>query len=155
MVQREGKMREIRFRAWDKFFKVMRYLTGFNVGRVKGTITIFWGDGNFNAVYDDAPLMQFTSLHDRNGKEIWEGDILSFDGNMTADNSLGSEPNGYIYDQDSKHEVIWNEELSAWDLKYDPNEELKYKRDTRSLMISECAGVIGNIYENPELLEGK
>ena len=89
---------------------------------------------------------------------------FSFDGNMTADNSLGIEPNGYMYDEGSIHSVIWNNEMYGWDLNFKEDEEWKYKRDTHGLFIgctddnekiegvSFCE-IIGNIWENGELLK--
>lgn len=98
---------------------------------------------------------QFTGLRDKTGKEIYEGDILSFDGFITADNSFGFEPNGYIYDKDSVHCVIWANKMAAWTLNFDEDEEWKYMRDTHGLMCDECCEVIGNIHDNPELLRWK
>jgi uncharacterized phage protein (TIGR01671 family) len=98
---------------------------------------------------------QFTGLKDKNGKEIYEGDIVCFDGYMTADDSLGFEPNGYIYDKDSVHCVLWDNVLGGWTLNFDEDEEWKYKRDTRCLLCDQKCEVIGNIHDNPELLEVK
>ena len=70
-------VREIKFRAWDKENKVMIYPKGILFdGRVV----------NFNCgilePFEEYELMQFTGLYDKNGKEIYEGDIIkySFDG---------------------------------------------------------------------------
>ena len=98
---------------------------------------------------------QYTGLKDKNGKEIFEGDIVCFDGYMTADDSLGFEPNGYIYDKDSVHCVLWDNVLGGWTLNFDEDEEWKYKRDTRGLLCDQKCEVIGNIHDNPELLKTK
>jgi len=156
-------MREIKFRAWiiqseelgdkeimlddvsimcdgwilDRFADNGGYIEGNLISRDKG---------------DKFVLMQYTGLKDRDDKEIYEGDILTFEGNMTADNSFGVEPNGYIYNETNIHAVVWNDELAGWEPKFAEEEEWKYKRDTRGLMCGGDCEVVGNIYENPDLL---
>jgi len=62
--------RQIKFRAWDEENKEM----------VNITSLIFWHDGGIklanNGDVDEHKVMQFTGLFDKNGKEIWEGDIV-------------------------------------------------------------------------------
>ena len=80
-------------------------------------------------------LMQSTVLIDKNGKEIFEGDVLrTYDGELAK--------------------VVWNKYLGCWEARFideivDLSEvaDIKYNR-------SDCE-VVGNIYENPELLEGE
>ena len=132
-------MREIKFRQWSSGY--------FH----------YWGHGadSFTGPLSnrlDIPSEQFTGLHDKNGKEIYEGDVVSFNGYMTADDSFGIDPNGFIYDEDSKHVIIWNSELALFEPEFDEDEHWKYRRDTRGLMVNGGCEVIGNIHENPELL---
>ncbi len=104
---------------------------------------------NFN-IYDmfKYEVMFSTGLRDKNEVEIYSKDNISFDGNMTADNTMGLEPNGYIYDEESIHTVVWNGALGSWDLDFDEDEEWKYKRDTHMLLrSSESIEIVGNIYE--------
>lgn len=55
--------REIKFRAWDKKDKL--WVAGFNIPQ-----------SGINTEWGDKVLMQFTGLKDKNGKEIYEGDIV-------------------------------------------------------------------------------
>lgn len=74
-------------------------------------------------------IMQFTGLHDKNGKDIYEGDLIK--------NSI-----------DEVEEVIWSEYLGAWQMRNgkNPDDSLAY------FLREEPFEVIGNIYENPTLL---
>lgn len=66
--------REIKFRVWDKKSKKLHYdITGFEFG-VKEMTGVFI-DGDFYNK-ENIELMQYTGLKDKNGVEIYEGDIL-------------------------------------------------------------------------------
>ena len=142
--------REIKFRAWCKNNNKI-----FNVDEIMLCQRNHWVKGDGDRIFSrDFELMQFTGINDKDGKEIYDGDILSFDGYMTADNTMGYEPNGYIYDEESIHQVFWDKAIAAWGLRFNEEEEedAKYKRDTRWLMVDGSCKVIGNIFEHPELL---
>lgn len=113
-------MREIKFRIWDKERKEM-----INIGRIDiadGSCkpTIF-GD-IFYDYWNDVELMQYTGLKDKNGVEIYEGDIVE-----TEDYHLGDKL------------VVKGRKQVIADIRFCGK-------------LIPCV-VIGNIYENPELLK--
>ena len=123
-------MREIKFRAWDNLNKRMI------------TSGIFFN--NTLMQLKTAPnieLMQYTGLKDKNGKEIYEGDIV--------------EVSYYDYTEEgcelSNHQVVWCNDYPAFDL--EPH--IDYESNALQYVLHEypVCKVIGNLYENPELLE--
>ncbi len=111
------KMREIKFRAFSVLDNKMIYESDIEE----------WSDDNIMSYKN---LMQYTGLKDKNGKEIYEGDILK----ETWSNSNGE------HERVSK--VIYEAPLFRIDA-----EELWYNKTDM-----ERAEVIGNICETPELL---
>lgn len=115
-------MREIKFRAWDTRLKKMYEVTGIDL------TTDAWYDGIRHHHSHNGRIvpMQFTGLQDKNGKGIYEGDIV----------------NDPLY-VDRKYTVVWDKCLFRF--KEIPNE-------CWLAGIYALVEVIGNIYENPELL---
>ena len=162
-------MREIRFRVWNKKEKIMIYdvMCGFYKPSVdleshfeisyadhekKSKRCLAGGMGWFDRSF---PVMQYTGLNDKRRKKIYEGDVVSFNGNMTADNTLGTDPNGFIFTKNDLKEVVWNDEQACWDVKHLEECHWKYRRDCHHLLITGACEIIGNIYSNLELLGGK
>jgi uncharacterized phage protein (TIGR01671 family) len=142
------KMRTIKFRAWDKEEKRIWEdveSVGFYRRDVKkkgfcgATVTRDDGIPQFHEEHR-LVLMQYTGLKDKNGKEIYEGDILRFRSNLLK------RQNGLCIGL-----VKYDEELASYFLTK-ANYEGKSMEDY-SLYSQFNYEVIGNIYENKELLE--
>ena len=91
--------------------------------------------GKYGAVIPET-VGEYTGLTDKNGKKIFEGDILEF----TYD------------DAKSFHIVQWSYEYAGWATQ---NIEEKYDAETMDFWdeYRECYEIIGNIHDNPELLK--
>jgi uncharacterized phage protein (TIGR01671 family) len=120
-------MRVIKFRAWAHANKVMFYPNTGDGWELLG--------GRLNAL-PNTTLMQYTSLKDKNGKEIYEGDIIE-----------GKHPHKGRYHKGVVEYIEWRFTMKCffWGHLDIGNEPF-------------CEGteywqVIGNIYENPELLK--
>lgn len=72
-------MRDIKFRIYDKLSGKIIYITGFRYvnNRIKYTFIDRDGDTcTYTRGRSEIEIMQYTGLHDRNGKEIYEGDLV-------------------------------------------------------------------------------
>ena len=125
-------MREIKFRAWDKRFKIMQHRVGIDC--YEDGSTGFYGD-NCGRDTNEFILMQYTGLKDKNGKEIYEEDIL-------------------MEDQYRKYPRIvkWMKQWGRWMLHgYNPKLKKAYMIGINHKLKEST--VIGNIWETPELLK--
>lgn len=141
-------MREIKFRAWDKTEEKLKLVGGIVFD--KGVITevdnddgsLLWESSGIGTNYE---LMQFSGLHDKNGKEIYEGDICR----TSMETQLG------------KIQVVgvmrWQETEARFSIEGETPDFIEMKNyDVLGGAVDDRADVpevIGNIYENPELLE--
>lgn len=130
-------MRTIKFRAWHKEIKEM-----FQVGQItleKGIWDYQPDDRKYIGVsipYQPSfTLMQFTGLHDKNEKEIWEGDIVHCQTKYGKAKAI-------IKFIDGKFVAYWDSKLT----------HPKNGHHIACYDINKRFEVIGNIYENKELL---
>ena len=111
-------MRQLKFRAWDEKNKIM--LAGIDP---------------FAQDKTKVKIMQFTGLKDKNGKEIYEGDILTIERGL-----IGKKVSVIC-------QVKWNVIEGSFELISIEDNSLGYMDE-----LGVCE-VVGNIYENPELLK--
>lgn len=119
-------MRELKFRVWWKNHSEPTIYTEYD----------FFDDTWTDAEY--ITIEQYTGLKDKNGKEIYEGDIVKLTGKVAQNKST-------IY------KVVWNSFLTGYDLiSLEPSKsDVGYLNETE---IKNRYEVIGNIHENSELL---
>lgn len=129
----------MRFRAWHKPMQRMSEVLAISFERQKVKIRHLRGTTHMTVPFDDVELMQSTGLFDKNGKEIFEGDIVKVtDGDERTDFSDGGI--GTICGLDELY--MWYIDGQVQNGLFDINQEYYIE-------------VIGNIYQNPELLEVK
>ena len=138
-------MREIKFRAWSKCKELMFYFPDFWVCSEYSSLAwskdvkdlreyeLHAGESGLPSNdEEDFELMQFTGLKDKNGKEIWEEDIVTTKESKNTEVKYSIEDGGFTpFAQGffpSDYVYSWNP--------------------------GGCK-VVGNIYENPELLKKK
>lgn len=140
-------MREIKFRAWNKKNQRMSYWGNdfdYITRRHTGEIELIYANagGDPQTYIDDFELMQFTGLLDKNGKEIYEHDLLYFKGQKV-----------FCFYDDTRAIFSWAmvSEYDLWKLGHSPVGV--FGIDELSRENNDELEVIGNIYENPELLK--
>ena len=154
-------MREIRFRAWDKKRKEIVNINGSD---------LYLADGEVHEIYESRfgdqrcmedtdvseryEVMQYTGLKDKNEKEIYEGDVIQFLWEEDSCWGKAGTYKGYIGFNDGAFEVIYigREDITTFEDGY-WHENSKSDDMQSFISWSEQIEVIGNIYENPELLE--
>ena len=109
-----------KFRAWNKEENLMYDWNGVKY-EIYAHLRNVWEDGSFE-------LMQFTGLRDKNGKEIWEGDVVKFN------------------DSNDMYVMEWcSIRLGGGFCPVD--------KKCKHAMISRDIEAIGNVYENPEFIK--
>jgi uncharacterized phage protein (TIGR01671 family) len=134
--------REIKFRAWDKDEKQMMYPSILGIGfenfawrHGRDYLHNCQDWGNEDGFIYDPILMQYTGLKDKNGKEIYEGDLVKV-----------QDPYNGNWSTDCATVIFSNDYVGGWVIS---NGKQNLNLGTRQKYLE----VVGNIFENPELLK--
>lgn len=134
--------REIKFRLWDD--ESHKWFIKGEDGLVSNMVCCDSWD-MFDP--DDYGWCQYTGLHDKNGREIYEGDIVRVQETMDG---------GRIVCIEAIASVIWNSERGCWGCDGEFEGHLAdYAFGTVLNFMGNVCEVVGNIHENPELLEAE
>lgn len=136
-------MREIKFRVWIEEEKTMIDVPIIDFrekGKIKTTYSSPCGEWEYN--FDEIELMQFTGLYDKNKVPIYEGDIVIFE-----DCEMSSE-SGYGDTFINQGVVEYNNENCCFNV----TERITVELVDVLYKDNETLEVIGNIYDNPDLL---
>lgn len=143
-------MREFKFRVWNKEHSKMYDIISLNDQDVAYTPKGWLFDGGFQEGYanywttkEDIVLMQYIGRKDANGKEIYESDIMK--GTFASGIGMSSTKYKELY-----FTVSYRERQSKFEMDM-PKDYGKY----RFMPYLEQCEVVGNIYENPELVNEK
>lgn len=107
-------------------------------------ITQFSGNYTFEHEVDPKTVGQFTGLRDKNGRDIWEGDIFKEDGSGIV-RSVFRVPGGLAFEDNP---VSFGYDHRAPVYPYSSIAEMQSVS-----WLSQCCEVIGNIHDDPELLK--
>jgi uncharacterized phage protein (TIGR01671 family) len=100
-------------------------------------------------IVDPNTVGQYTGLKDKNGKEIYEGDILQCYSDKNIYGGKLENPKIDIYN------VEWDKENGRWGRKRPYNKTFELLWGLEQEYLSKWYTKIGNIYQNPELLENR
>lgn len=133
-------MREIKFRAWDKLHKRLADVA--SIDFLSGVAMLDDSEDIWRIGFGDIVMEQYTGLHDKNGKKIFEGDILK-----TRKGTI-QEVVSLIGNFDGNNMTSQFTCFCAGWQNVNPS-------DVKGWYFSKTDEVIGNIHENADLLEEK
>ena len=128
-----------KFRAWDKISKKMFPVTMIDFGQSYMMIEEI-NELLCKRDFDEIEIIQSTGLFDKNGKEIYEGDIVRF---SDCDDDVYITP------------VVWDKNYACFGVSFSGGYPISFDYLEEFYTELKDIEVVGNIYENPELLEGE
>ena len=88
---------------------------------------------------DASTICQYTGLKDKNGKLIWENDVIAYWDTYSTESGLA--------EADCVGQVVWDDETMSF--------QVTNRLSAESYEVLDECSVIGNIFDNPELLESE
>ena len=128
------------FKAWDKYHEMIVSIISIDFENKIAYVEQEKGD-RYDIHFDNLIFLQSTGLKDKNGVEIFEGDIVKV-----------SVHNGFDY-YDNEVCVVRKSRFHSGLVCINPNNDMECRIFNQDVLEDYQYEVIGNIYENPELLE--
>nr|DAJ93902.1 MAG TPA: YopX protein [Caudoviricetes sp.] len=127
-----------KYRMWNRITSKLYHVTGLYFDSKEVQYTDEFGILRF-IKFENTILMQSTGLKDKNGKEIFEGDIVT-DGDVTSDIKYHQTLGFYMIGE------------YGFSVPFGQGVDVEYFEEFAD-HVSKTFEVVGNVYENPELLE--
>lgn len=140
---------QIKLRAWDA--KKKKYYRDLHLFMVRYIAAVIKEDGELCLITGDNVYLQpllFTGITDKNGNEVYEGDILKYDGDKVTCDQCGHKQK--IYKRDELYVIVYCVQTVSFDCL-----EIGGDNFMSSCVWESDMEVIGNKFEQPELLEKK
>ena len=133
-------MREIKFRAWHKEKKILREVLEISFSGGYVILAGFGSFGEIEAPIRDVELMQYTGANDKRGVEIYDGYIVKFESSVPI-------PEDSDYPKEGQIGVV---KYGFCDYYVEAKSPCRFNLNELGDWI-----VVGNIYENPEILKDR